>query len=417
MSTRSLLAVLLWTACAGSPTTDKAAAVLTGRPLFLSSATAAALAAHTENKPQALLVYDSACDPCDVWDREVFTEPRVVTKLRSDAVAARIVGDRALMARFGIATRPTLLLLDSRGELLEQVDGELTTDEFLRLFDAALESCRSRQRLSELRVAIDDAKAHAAAARPDAALERYLWAFEHSRNEPTWVDMRLTGLLPELHQLARTHPAVHQALVGCRDRAVSVVRDRGRATDTIVREYAREIVAIDRWLDDLGHAERVWRDLRASGASTEVTHAMFDSDLQRHLLDSGRPADFLAFLGDPMNALERLHAPLDPDPEGKRRSLGRPEAMTLRNEVVNLGARCFEALEATGQREQAKLLADFLAWLEPGMQSYAALIVAATRRQDLELARRLAAQGVAALPPAQARQLQQVADGLIGSSK
>lgn len=75
------------------------------------------------------------CGWCRKMESEVFASPQAAAATRG-LVALRVDGEKGegarIAARYGVRGFPTILFLDSRGELVRKLEGYLPLDEFLR---------------------------------------------------------------------------------------------------------------------------------------------------------------------------------------------------------------------------------------------------------------------------------------------
>lgn len=92
--------------------------------------------AQNENKP--VLAYFGAywCPYCSKFDRQVLKQTTVSDYIKDHYVFARVDSEAdnfaALRHRYGVVSFPTLLILNSTGELVRQLPPSFDPDEFLQ---------------------------------------------------------------------------------------------------------------------------------------------------------------------------------------------------------------------------------------------------------------------------------------------
>jgi thioredoxin-related protein len=358
--------------------------------------------AEKEARPILIAFYEEACEPCNALDRELFAVERVRDWLGEKVVAIRTKDAPELVARYAIGPRPTILLISHDGAELERLDAPLSPDEFLDAMRAACTARESAVCLAEARERVDLGRRLVREGKSAQALEHFLWAFDHTRDEPTWAVARLTGLLGEIAALLPAIPEARTALEVRRNAAARVVLEDGRhpvpKDELLLR--AGELGALNRWLDEPESTRRAWKAVRGrEDAPPELAAVLFDDTLQVHLLSLGLFDELLAGIGqDPFEAIYQRLArvqELRQRAETDRRFLSR--ALAERNTVLNLTARCHQAMLAKGEDDGARDVAELLLVLEPRAQSYLLLIRSAERADRPALAGDLRDRGLASL--------------------
>lgn len=86
------------------------------------------------NKPVLVDFYASWCTYCREMDENTFQDPRVKQKL-SDYVLVKINGDQNpdLVKKYQIYGYPTILILDSNGNIIKTISGYQSPDNFLTM--------------------------------------------------------------------------------------------------------------------------------------------------------------------------------------------------------------------------------------------------------------------------------------------
>ncbi|MEO1262178.1 MAG: thioredoxin family protein [Bacteroidota bacterium] len=99
--------------------------------------------AEQENKLIFVDAYAAWCGPCKKMDRDVFSQKEVGSYFNAKFVNAKIdmeKGEGPRLARsFGVMAYPTLLFVNSRGDVVHRSVGYHTTDLLLELGEAALD--------------------------------------------------------------------------------------------------------------------------------------------------------------------------------------------------------------------------------------------------------------------------------------
>lgn len=103
--------------------------------------------AEEENKLIFVDAYTTWCGPCKKMERDVFSQPQVGEFFNAKFVNAKIdmeKGEGIGLARdFGIRAYPTLLFVNSQGDVVHQAVGYHSTDLLLDLGEAALDPNRN----------------------------------------------------------------------------------------------------------------------------------------------------------------------------------------------------------------------------------------------------------------------------------
>jgi len=104
--------------------------------------------AVAENKPLLLHFYGNSCPPCQLMERDIFPNARVIEKLNADFVAVKIDTSRSphLMNQYGVRQIPTDIFLSPSGEkLYERVGfGQVAVADFAVRFVAEMDAIAAR---------------------------------------------------------------------------------------------------------------------------------------------------------------------------------------------------------------------------------------------------------------------------------
>ena len=81
------------------------------------------------------------CVPCAVMDRTVLAEDSVKKALDKYAlVSLDLMENQSLADRLDVYGTPTYVILDSKGQMLSQIMGQHSTEEFMSFIEQAAES-------------------------------------------------------------------------------------------------------------------------------------------------------------------------------------------------------------------------------------------------------------------------------------
>lgn len=92
--------------------------------------------AKKENKLVFLDAYANWCGPCRKMDRVVYSDQRVGDVFNAKYVSFKLnvdnKKDSKIAQRYGVTVLPTLMILDADGNVLKQITGYHSPDEFLQ---------------------------------------------------------------------------------------------------------------------------------------------------------------------------------------------------------------------------------------------------------------------------------------------
>lgn len=95
-----------------------------------------------EEKLIFLDAYASWCGPCKQMSKNVFTDPKVAEFYNDNFINAKIDMEKGegleLAKLYGVRAYPTLLFLNSKGEVVSRICGSMGVDDFIKIGDAAL---------------------------------------------------------------------------------------------------------------------------------------------------------------------------------------------------------------------------------------------------------------------------------------
>lgn len=99
--------------------------------------------AERENKLVFVDVYTTWCLPCKMMDRDVFTHEETADIINKDFISYKVNAEKSngpqLSFNYDIRAFPTLLFLDSNGNVLERKEGSAYHTELLSLAQSALD--------------------------------------------------------------------------------------------------------------------------------------------------------------------------------------------------------------------------------------------------------------------------------------
>lgn len=83
--------------------------------------------ANKENKLIFLEMYTTWCQPCKTLDQQVFTDPEMANFLNKNFINMKVNAEKGnglnLSGLFSIKVYPTLIFLDTKGNIIERKDG------------------------------------------------------------------------------------------------------------------------------------------------------------------------------------------------------------------------------------------------------------------------------------------------------
>jgi len=99
--------------------------------------------AERENKLVFVDVYTSWCLPCKMMDKDVFTHQETADIINKDFISYKVNAEKSnglqLSFNYDVQVYPTLLFLDSAGNVLEKKEGAVYHRELLSMAQSALD--------------------------------------------------------------------------------------------------------------------------------------------------------------------------------------------------------------------------------------------------------------------------------------
>ena len=132
----------------------------------------------------------------------------------------------------------------------------------------------------------------------EEALQRYLWYFDHSRNDASQRGVRLSFALSDWIELGRRYPKAKQALVEIRD---ADARQFSAGTGNF--DLFQEIAGINQYLNDSAATLALFKAVEHSDPQLAGQCYPFVQDL---LMQAGEYEKCLGYLGDPESAFDRI---------------------------------------------------------------------------------------------------------------
>lgn len=98
--------------------------------------------ANRDNKAVFIDVYADWCVPCKIMDEEIFALKPTADYMNKNFINVKVDAEKGngpnIAALYGVYVYPTLLFVDSKGRVLERMDGSLSNSELLAMGDRAL---------------------------------------------------------------------------------------------------------------------------------------------------------------------------------------------------------------------------------------------------------------------------------------
>jgi thiol-disulfide isomerase/thioredoxin len=344
------------------------------RPDVFSSESFADAVAASKGSGKLLIVDATAswCQPCQVMDRVMWVDPKVVAFIREHATAIQLDVDheKEVAAALRVRAMPTVIVLRA-GDEVDRVIGLKKPAELLAWLDAL---ARGETSLDQLRRASEanpaDMQARHAfvralqgSGRLDEATEGYAWLWQHMlEHDPSMVGVRCSFMLGDMENLMKEHPAARGRFTELRDTLGHDGPSPAASADEL-RDWLALTVA-------LGEADVVLRWFDASGgpllhAQPELEHTL-QVRLVPLLTKQGRWADTANLFTDPLETLREHEERLEVTRCGE-----------LPAEIAELRPRMIDA-EEYGLRKTAGIMAASL--LAAGRETEARAVVAEVRR-------------------------------------
>ncbi len=104
--------------------------------------------ANSENKLIFVDVYADWCGPCKLMDADVFSNEDTADFMKDNFINYKVDGEKYngpnLGVMYGVASYPTLLILDQKGHILERSDGMIYQTGLLRMARSAIKKSKEQ---------------------------------------------------------------------------------------------------------------------------------------------------------------------------------------------------------------------------------------------------------------------------------
>lgn len=94
---------------------------------------------NNSNKNTLLFFTGKWCSPCRIMKREIFADNEVMKVVNSEVIPVMIDIDnhntKALVKHYKIGATPTIVIVDSQGNVLDYVVGKIEKKKFLEMFN------------------------------------------------------------------------------------------------------------------------------------------------------------------------------------------------------------------------------------------------------------------------------------------
>jgi hypothetical protein len=205
---------------------------------------------------------------------------------------------------------------------------------------------------------LDQARSLAAQARYDAALEKYLWFYQHAlEHNEHFAGVRLSFVISEWVELGEKYPPARDALLAVRDETTAaLVSGKGSF------QMFTEVVAINRHLQDDARTVELFKLLHQS--ESELAGQGYPI-AERALVDSGEYDICVRYLGDLEQRLEAIRQSYQMTLEIAAGNivLGSPEAGLKEYADLKLAeqtSRLIAILEGVGRLRDANRVREFV---------------------------------------------------------
>lgn len=102
--------------------------------------------AASENKLVFLDVYTTWCLPCQMMERDVFTNKTTANAINKDFISYKVDAEKSnglnVAFQYNVSKYPTILFLDAQGNVLEREEGAVYHTKLLSMADSALAKVR-----------------------------------------------------------------------------------------------------------------------------------------------------------------------------------------------------------------------------------------------------------------------------------
>ncbi len=292
------------------------------------------------------------CAPCKQMDAAVWVAPAVTAWADSNAIAVQVDVDASPSEaqRFGIRSRPTMVLLKNGAEL-DRSSGARPAAKLIEWLDNAK---AGRTELDTARETLPDGDPSAwlhlgrmclEHGKLDEALAQFERCWFHALEKvPAWYGVRLSYLVGELERLAQASPRAREAIGGWRDEAGKRLFEPDSLRDWLaLNGVLGDDERVLQWLDGVKHPASEPIDLGRDRRVVEL------------LLKHGRWADYGRLLKAPVaHFTERVAMYRDDVPFAKMSAEMAQEIRAHGQRAIRDEARAMvKALKAAGRSAEA----------------------------------------------------------------
>lgn len=383
-----------------------ASAVFGAEPFRDLSYKDALAAAKKDGKIVLIDFYTTWCGPCKRLDKTTWKDKDVQAWIKENAIALKIDAEkeRTLANAKHVRAFPTILLLKPDETVIDVLTGYRDAKTFLQEVNDAL---AGRDSLVLAREAVAGNKKNDPDARMELgrrlaqrgeykeALAEYLWCYDHGNEHAKFfADTRVDDLVSDIGRLGRHYPPAIETLRARRDSAKKKILDAVKARrqiavfDVLGCTSMRDVMSINRELEDDQEAMAMFDDLAKAGDTTQGLRHMMLEDLLEKLVEDRRYKDIAGAtkslsdeVAKDIAAYQVTSLFTDDDPEYIQHKIG---------SILDKGGLYFEVAVGTGKTKTAETIAIKMLHFEKSPRTYTMLINHALRADGTDIARTLA---------------------------